>query len=191
MINHGIHLEPFPEYCLKRFQAFIEVKGINHNVLTSKLGQFWRLLAPGTYEVTAHAYEYASSAPVQVTVDSRTRRQADPVIFELSRTSTPHSGSGADQPEVGKNVVPAVSGSDTHRMDGFIRDPGFKYHRYDDMKTFLAFYAHTYPNLTRLYSIGKTVNDRDLWVLEISDNPGVHEPLEPGKIHLPFSTTTA
>jgi carboxypeptidase D len=71
-------------------------------------------------------------------------------------------------------------------MDGFVRDPGFKYHHYDDMKTFLAFYAHTYPNLTRLYSIGKSVNDRDLWVLEISDNPGIHEPLEPGELPLPF-----
>ena len=65
------------------------------------------------------------------------------------------------------------------RPDGFLTEPKYMYHHYDDLRTTLAFYAHKYPNLTRLYSIGKSVDGRDLWVLEISDNPGVHEPLEP------------
>lgn len=33
-----------------------------------------------------------------------------------------------------------------------------------------------YPHITRLYSIGKSVQSRDLWVLEISTNPGKHVP---------------
>jgi carboxypeptidase D len=121
--------------------------------------------------VTAHAYEYATSDPVTVTVDERTRRQAEPINFEL-RPATP----GASQSK--QKGLADDAGS--HRADGFQRPPSFSYHHYDDMKTFLAFYAHTYPNLTRLYSIGKSVNGKDLWVMEISDNPGVHEPLEPG-----------
>uniref|UniRef100_A0A158PAH9 Peptidase_M14 domain-containing protein n=1 Tax=Angiostrongylus cantonensis TaxID=6313 RepID=A0A158PAH9_ANGCA len=36
-----------------------------------------------------------------------------------------------------------------------------------------------YPNITYLYSIGKSVSGRDLWVLIISDNPTKHELLEP------------
>lgn len=33
-----------------------------------------------------------------------------------------------------------------------------------------------YPHITRLYSIGKSVQERDLWVLEISSTPGQHQP---------------
>lgn len=34
----------------------------------------------------------------------------------------------------------------------------------------------SYPTLTNLYSIGKSVEGRDLWVLEIANEPGKHIP---------------
>ena len=37
----------------------------------------------------------------------------------------------------------------------------------------------TYPKLTNLYSIGKSVQGRDIWVMEISLHPNVHVPLIP------------
>lgn len=40
-------------------------------------------------------------------------------------------------------------------------------------------YAQKYRTLCRLYTIGHSVNEKPMFVMEISDNPGVHEPGEP------------
>lgn len=40
-------------------------------------------------------------------------------------------------------------------------------------------YHAAYPDITRLYSIGKSWQGRDLYVMEISDHAGVHEVMEP------------
>lgn len=48
--------------------AKISVEGINHTVKTTDLGEYWRLLTPGEYNVTATAQGYAPSATVTVKV---------------------------------------------------------------------------------------------------------------------------
>ena len=55
----------------------------------------------------------------------------------------------------------------------------FSHHSNEEIKGFLHSYAKVFSNITRLYSIGKSINDVDLWVMEISDNPGIHELGEP------------
>lgn len=52
----------------------------------------------------------------------------------------------------------------------------FKHHNHAQMTQFLQDISAKYPKITKLTSIGKTVQNRDLWVIEISDQPGVHEP---------------
>lgn len=56
---------------------------------------------------------------------------------------------------------------------------GFVHHSNSRLVELLRDHAATYPNLTRLYSIGRSVKGRELWVLEISDQPGTHELGEP------------
>ncbi|WKX89640.1 hypothetical protein Q1695_008916 [Nippostrongylus brasiliensis] len=52
-------------------------------------------------------------------------------------------------------------------------------HNYTEMTAWLKAITLNYPNITHLYSIGKSVQGRDLWVLIISDSPKEHEILEP------------
>lgn len=56
-----------------------------------------------------------------------------------------------------------------------VQPQDFRHHYYNDMELFLQKFSSEYSSITRLYSIGKSVQDRLLWVMEISNNPGVHE----------------
>ncbi len=49
------------------------------------------------------------------------------------------------------------------------------YHDYAEVTALLASYAETYPDLTRLISLGQSVQGRELWAILITDNPDVDE----------------
>uniref|UniRef100_A0A6P7G833 Carboxypeptidase M-like isoform X3 n=1 Tax=Diabrotica virgifera virgifera TaxID=50390 RepID=A0A6P7G833_DIAVI len=50
----------------------------------------------------------------------------------------------------------------------------YKYHNYEKMTSFLRQTTARYPELTALYSIGKSVQGRDLWVMVVSASPYEH-----------------
>src|SRR5690606_9543652 len=52
------------------------------------------------------------------------------------------------------------------------------HHNNSEIYSILHILTASYPKLSRLYSIGRTKRGNDLWVLEVTDNPGVHEPGE-------------
>jgi len=54
-----------------------------------------------------------------------------------------------------------------------------RYHNSEELYELLNDYATTYPSLCRLFSIGQSIQGRDLWVLKISDHPDVDEIGEP------------
>lgn len=55
----------------------------------------------------------------------------------------------------------------------------FEYHKYESMVGKLKELNDKYPTITSLYTIGKSSENRDLWVMIISDQPLIHEAGEP------------
>lgn len=62
---------------------------------------------------------------------------------------------------------------------GFYHTVEFKHHNYVAMERFLKELNTNYPNITRLYSIGSSVQGRELYVMEITKNPGKHSSEKP------------
>lgn len=54
-----------------------------------------------------------------------------------------------------------------------------EYHNYEALEKLLKGLAHTYPKISKVFSIGKSVQNRDLLVFQITDNIDVIEPGEP------------
>lgn len=54
-----------------------------------------------------------------------------------------------------------------------------KHHNYAEMTTILKSLAGKYPDISKLYDIGTSVQGKKIWVLEISNKPGEHQLLKP------------
>ena len=61
------------------------------------------------------------------------------------------------------------------RMQGFKLMALGSYHDYAALTDELAIYAETYPEICRLYTLGQSVEGRELWAVLISDNPDDEE----------------
>ncbi|KAF5900933.1 putative carboxypeptidase X1, partial [Clarias magur] len=70
-----------------------------------------------------------------------------------------------------QNTWESVRGS-TDKLD-------FRHHNYAEMRKLLKAVNDECPDITRIYSIGKSYTGLKLYVMEISDNPGKHELGEP------------
>ncbi|KAM9786703.1 probable carboxypeptidase X1 [Syngnathus typhle] len=70
-------------------------------------------------------------------------------------------------------------------QDGFSQEGGtkdnldFRHHNYQEMRKLMKSVTEECPDITRIYTIGKSYMGLKLYVMEISDNPGKHELGEP------------
>ena len=55
----------------------------------------------------------------------------------------------------------------------------FKHHNYYEMQRYLNDIHNTCPSITRIYNIGKSIEGRQLIVMEITEQPGLYIPLKP------------
>ncbi|KAF5911671.1 hypothetical protein HPG69_015648, partial [Diceros bicornis minor] len=156
--------------------ATISVAGINHNITTGRFGDFHRLLVPGTYNITAVLTGYM---PLTVNNIIVKEGPATKVNFSLRPTVTSAVSDATDVVVTASTVAILNIPPGTQSSHQPVQPKDFHHHHFPDMEIFLRRFANEYPNITRLYSLGKSVESRELYVMEISDNPGVHEPGEP------------
>lgn len=86
------------------------------------------------------------------------------------------------------NLIPLTT-EKIRQLYATLKEPNqIKHHNYEALTTFLVNLKKQYHNILNLYSIGKSVERRELWVAELSNSPGVHQPGKPefkyvGNIH--------
>ncbi|XP_067684519.1 carboxypeptidase D-like [Haliotis asinina] len=162
--------------------AVVMVEDIKHNITSVDGGAYWRLLSPGNHTVTVHADGYeALTLSVEVpegpgiTQDFLLHKPQESVTLTSSSPTPP-----TEDPLDTLNEFMSRFQVAEHRENMLFKEPQqFVHHHYDALTNFLYDLAEKYPNITHLYSVGKSVQNRDLWVMEVSDNPGRHEPGEP------------
>ncbi|KAM5180089.1 carboxypeptidase D [Mantella aurantiaca] len=160
--------------------ATISVSGIDHSISTGKLGNFQRLLAPGTYNITASVMGYLPQTISNVEV-----KDGPAIVLDFQLHPSVSIPPSIDLPAATDTPVPATEPPVTVKLEDnspvrkFFQPQDFRHHRYSDMEIFLRKFYSEYANITYLYSAGKSVESRELYVMAISDNPHVHEPGEP------------
>ncbi|GFO01125.1 carboxypeptidase d, partial [Plakobranchus ocellatus] len=160
--------------------AVIMVDGLEHNITSTQFGAFWRLLVPGTYtlRVVADGYDDVKFPDVEIPA-------GEGIELNVSMTSV----KTREQPEAPREkadplerlmeYVEGLQDFSHHSATNFQEPSQFEHHNYEEMTMFLRELSERFPAITRLYSAGQSLQGRDLWVLEISDMPGQHEPGEP------------
>ncbi|TNN34947.1 Carboxypeptidase D [Liparis tanakae] len=168
----------------------IVVASIRHNLTTGNTGDYYRLLLPGTYNITAAAPGYIPVTVHGVLVEGGKAKELNFTLTPVngSIAVTPPAEPSTDSPTVATTTDSTDSTDSTQtEAPGDLSPPApppgrpplqpqeFRHHSYSDMELFLRKYSSEFPSIVHLYSAGRSVEDRELYVMAISDNPTVHE----------------
>uniref|UniRef100_A0A671QNQ1 Carboxypeptidase D-like n=1 Tax=Sinocyclocheilus anshuiensis TaxID=1608454 RepID=A0A671QNQ1_9TELE len=151
----------------------ISVSGTDHNITTWMFGDYYRLLLPGRYDITASSPGYLSNTVKNVPV---IEGKATLLNFTLEEPVEEMLMLDPSEQAVvtneGLNTPGPTSRSPIHTLD-------FRYHSYDEMEMLLQLLSAVHPSITYLNSAGRSVQGRNLYVMEISTNPGVDQQGKP------------
>ena len=152
--------------------AVVKVKGIKHSVTTAKS---YKCITK-TIQVKENGH---AAVNFTLSIDSMFNEVEDSVMRVKKDLSPTIVTSLLSHLKPAFNTIPQTE-SDFHGiLKNWKKPTEFGHHNYNKMTKFLKYYANRYPLITKLYTVGQSVEGRELWVLEVSDNPGKHNPGEP------------
>ncbi|CAF3786452.1 unnamed protein product [Rotaria sordida] len=166
--------------------ALIQVEGILHPIRSVRSGAYWRLLLSGLHNITVTASGYLPQTKYNVNVTNeissalRVDFNLQPGTQDISLSKQDISLKNKIYDTLSDYARKLMSNSRDELLNLLIEPSDkFQYHNYESMVKKLKEINNKYPNITSLYTIGKSVEKRDLWVIIISDQPLIHEAGEP------------
>uniref|UniRef100_A0A1B0ALR5 Peptidase M14 domain-containing protein n=1 Tax=Glossina palpalis gambiensis TaxID=67801 RepID=A0A1B0ALR5_9MUSC len=159
-------------------QAHIGIKGLMSTVILYTMQELSfpalkvkQYVQHSVANIGVYFFQNSEVQKVEVTNDNAAAQRLD---FTLSPISNNIDGN------FHKIIVErADKAEDVEKNGGFLTLTEFVHHNYAAMEKFLHDIADNYPSITRLYSIGKSVQNRDLLVMELFAKPGEHLPNVP------------
>lgn len=128
----------------------------------------------------AHILVDGINHPVSTTQHGRYWRLLTPGQYNVTVKASGFVSPPPTMVTVPENQTAAVPLNLTvHRRPRSIVDEDFVHHNYEKMESYLKDLNAMYSNITKLTSIGKSVQGRELYVLEVTRDPGVHIPGKP------------
>jgi carboxypeptidase D len=171
--------------------AIISVEDIDHPVKTSIYGDYWRLLVPGVYKISAYANGYEKQTQ-QVQVSAGSVTLLNFTLKHDNKIISKHSSQALTDYKLINNTFDPNLESLISKVNRLVkadqREELFKnaiepttldHHDNQQLIDKLKEVNRKCPSITNVYKIGKSAKKKDLYAIVISDNPLVHETSKP------------
>lgn len=125
-----------------------------------------------------------STTSTSIPLISSDHKQAPPTTFVYKNVTYDLIAANKEVIDYGSEFLDALYFVQTEKLAGasatkVVEDMLAKHHNNEELHQYLFELAQRYPEITRLYHVGESVEKRKLWVLEITEDPGKHELLKP------------
>ncbi|XP_046879283.1 probable carboxypeptidase X1 [Hypomesus transpacificus] len=135
----------------------------------------WKPCMNGTQEAVFEGNQDAETAILALFNESSTVAR----YIHINPQTWYENGTICLRAEVLGCALPDPNSSPWHTEHGTQDKLDFRHHNYKEMRKLMKSVKEACPDITRIYSIGKSHMGLKLYVMEISDNPGKHELGEP------------